>query len=177
MKAHTLILCWMTMLALLAVPAVAQDQHAKGSFVVQIAGGYWFESDEPAASLGLGYFFADQWEISLRGDAVFPDEDDFGNDDEVYLALLGLKYVIDTNSFISPYLGILVGGAFTDGGTERVGDWEIRTEGEAFVYGGLAGLEISIGKPVAIFVEYNYIHSDSTDEGLHGALVGLKFFF
>lgn len=158
MKAHKLTFGVMIMMALLAVPAVAQ-QHDSGSVSVEIAGAYWTESEEGGVALGIGYFFADQWEVSLRGDVIFFE------DDEVFLALIGLTYVFETSSSVSPYFGIQVGGAFADNEDE-------------FVFGALAGLEIGLGDTAAIFGEYNLLlNEDGFDNEEHALLLGLKFYF
>jgi len=183
------------MLAILVVAAfpicaqnLAEDSHGSGATKLSLGAAVTaidMENSDMSSSLtmqlSVGYFFADQWELSVnaQGFTSLDSESDYGS-----LAFLAaLKYYFVNNSICVPYIGPQVGGIYlSTGGWGGDGG---SSDDFIFTYGGILGLEFMVKESISFFVEYNLLVYD-IDLGFgvdsetvleHKALFGLSYYF
>lgn len=171
--ALTMVLC-VALLMATAAYAEGGEAHSKGAVTLNLDGmvvSQGGDSPTVAAGLGLGYFFADQWEIAVDAIGVFsPGEGESDSSHMIYV-LGKLKYYFVNSSKVVPYVGIQAGGIFAD--SDNVG-----------LYGGLVGLEFLVSDNATVYIEYNLIglasdidNGGDSDNLLHLGLIGLRYYF
>lgn len=178
MKAKAVATLGVVVVVLMAAPALAQDAepHAKGSMTFDLAAMVTSadgESPSFTALLGVGYFFADQWELSVFAMGGYtPSDDDVDSSHQVFAVARLVYYFVNSTKWV-PYAGIQGGGVFTSGEN-------------AAIYGGVLGLEYLIKENLAVYLEYDIwgvdVDTGEDDEDddisvIHQALIGLRYFF
>ncbi len=149
-----------------------------------------------AATLGYHNWqwhgFRPELELAYRANDIDSVNNISGNNGEVeiFSTMLNAIYDINTNTSVTPYLGVGAGGAWLNyDDVAPVGGGVVNDDSWTPAVQAIAGVDVDLSDTVALFANYNYLYAfdgdvknnagqsfDSDYDG-HSVMVGLRFNF
>jgi opacity protein-like surface antigen len=163
----------LALMGLLCSSAFATEAIKQGRGKLSVSGSASFqrntsEVDMLILATEVGYFVVDDLEVAVKAMGMVAEAD--GMDMTMMSGLLSMKYHVDTESPVVPYVGPQVALVYIDYG---IGD---DTE---FGWGGFAGMDFFVTENVSLFVEYNLLLTEGMGQDLtqHALNFGMSLFW
>jgi len=163
----------LALLGLLCSSAFATEAIKEGRGKLSVSGSASFqrndvEIDTLILATEVGYFVVDDLEVAVKAMGMMAEAD--GTDMTMMSGLLSMKYHVETESPMIPYVGPQVALVYVDYGID---------DDTSFGWGGFAGVDFFVTENVSLFVEYNLLLAEvvGQDYMQHALNFGMSLFW